>query len=301
SAENVVTYSPPIRAASVMRRWRAFFSTMTSFRAHCGSSQGAPSARASRAKRSSTRAFPSRRRLSSVGASAGSTSVKKPNRPTFTPSTGTFAWAASWAARRSVPSPPTDRTRSSPSPKDPIGTFSSAPRSSPSSPRVEMPRSRSHRIRSSAASRAPERPACTTRPTLRRFARAAMAGGELLPFLDGPFQVGLDRSGARIRSGAPPGVQEELHVPRRAHQRRGHDTVDLEAQLLRGHSHGPQDTPPHLRVSYDPAPAIRLGAAGFELRLHEQHELRAGRRASHERRQNQSQGDEREVRGDQIW
>jgi hypothetical protein len=96
-------------------------------------------------------------------ASSDSTSVRKPTRPTFTPSTGTSAREATCAARRNVPSPPTDTMRSSPRANAVERTESSA--SAPSSRLVAMLRSSSQEESEAAASTAAERAGCTTNPT----------------------------------------------------------------------------------------------------------------------------------------
>ena len=132
---------------------------MTSLSAHCGSNDE-PSA--TTAKRSSILAEPSSMRSSTAVASSGSTSVRNPTRPTFTPNTGIPDTDATRAARRNVPSPPTDSTRSRPSANARAAVSSSA--SSPASIRVRTPRSSSHAPIARAASAAAGRPGWTTNP-----------------------------------------------------------------------------------------------------------------------------------------
>ncbi len=85
---------------------------MISFSAHCGTNAVPPSERAVAARRSSMAAVPASASRIRSRASGGSTSVRNPSRPTFTPRTGQSSSAATCAPRRNVPSPPTVTIRS---------------------------------------------------------------------------------------------------------------------------------------------------------------------------------------------
>ena len=94
SAENVVTYSPSTATWRRISRCLARFSTMISFIAHCGGKGSPLPGSATTASRSSIAARPSSASRISGAASGGSTSVRKPRRPTLTPRTGESACAA---------------------------------------------------------------------------------------------------------------------------------------------------------------------------------------------------------------
>ena len=123
--------------------------------------------------RSSICTCPEKKASSAAPISAGSTSVRKPTRPTLMPSTGTPSSAATRAPRRNVPSPPTVTMSAG---------WPAASASSPALRRRQCSQSRSQtsisltatscvsaqRRTMPAASTAVSRPVCTTRPIRSR-------------------------------------------------------------------------------------------------------------------------------------
>src|SRR5581483_779112 len=243
---------------------------MTSFSAHCGSKR-ASSDSARIASRSSTWAEPAIARSRSRGASSGSTSVKNPTRPTLTPRMGQPTRAATCAACRNVPSPPTDTTRSRrppgevPSPPSPIMSTS-------------IPRLRNQAPSDSAARAALGRPGWTTNPTrFTRRPRPVLAPSTIDPSRppSGPARL-LDHSvHVEIRSGSPlHRMKQELHVAGGTLDRRRHHGSGGSPGRDAGLDHALDHPSPDPRLAHH-APAPDLAWVGLELRLHEQDEIGA--------------------------
>src|SRR5438105_1569054 len=115
SAQYTMSGSPSTRTAMWIERTRAPRATTTSFRARARArSFWLRITRASSIVRTSTSKRPAT--MSAIAASNWSrvVAVRKPKRPRFTPSSGTFSGARTRAARRTVPSPPNTQAMSAP-------------------------------------------------------------------------------------------------------------------------------------------------------------------------------------------
>ena len=272
SAENVVTYSPSTSTASLTRRCRARFSTMISFNAHWGTNSAPPSAQAVADSRSSMDAPPESASRMRSSASSGSTSVRNPSRPTFTPSTGQSRSAATCA-------PP--GTFRPPHRHDQVSRRSIVEVWSPDHRHAGVPQGGAEhrgRIDGGGATLVHDEtddahPRC---PSLTAVSRSTGASSTpRRPWSRNSTLPAGPRSGEATTPITP--TPCERNAP-------------PTSPRTRRHTAGSRTTPP--------LPDVRRPR--FELRLDQHHELRIGTRDENERRQHRAQRDEREVRYHEV-
>src|SRR6266545_6854883 len=297
-----------MEAATPASRSLAAFSSTTSLAARSSpSTRPSSSVRATRVVRRSTWKRPSTTASSAAGMSWASTSVRKPSRPRFTPSTGTCSRRASRTARSRVPSPPRTTTRSSPSAKSSgLAHGTPPPRQPRSSSRVRSstPWSADQRTSSLPSTSADGRPVWTTTPTRRSPGLTGAPTRSPRRSSRRPGERGAlgDGGGQRLLvelAGARPKVQEELDVAGRAGPGGRADPRHPEPLAGGSGGHRAHGRGPDRRVAHHPATADGVPAR-LELWLDQEHEVGAPAGQGDHGGHDHPERDERQVGDDEI-